>query len=97
MNKKDNLKDNLKGSLSMSKPVSAEEKEKDLERLMGGATNVKQTEEQSGGEKEKTRVTLDLSKPLARKVKTEAANRDQTMKGFIVDLLNRYFEEKSSK
>ena len=50
-----------------------------------------------GGAKEKTRVTLDLSKPLARKVKAEAATRDQTMKGFIVELLNRYFEEKDRK
>lgn len=99
MSKKDELKNSLKGSLST--PLSADDKEKELELLMSGkgsskAPTTAEDDEPTGG-KEKTRVTLDLSKPLARKVKAEAANRDQTMKGFIVELLNRYFDEKSSK
>lgn len=96
MSKKDELKNSLKGSLSA--PLSADDKERELELLMGGnKQKPSKTEEEDTGIREKTRVTLDLSKPLARKVKAEAANRDQTMKGFIVELLNRYFEEKSSK
>lgn len=95
MSKKDDLKDSLKKSFTA--PLSADDKEKELEQLMGGKTKTHQVEEEGGGLKEKTRVTLDLSKPLARKVKAEAATRDQTMKGFIVELLNRYFEEKDRK
>lgn len=89
------MKNSLKNSLTA--PLSAEEKEKELEQLMGGKTGDKQAVENDGANKEKTRVTLDLSKPLARKVKTEAATRDLTMKGFIVELLNRYFDEKDRK
>ena len=95
MNKKDNLKDSLKSSLT--KPVSADEKERDLEQLMSGKPVSKKETEDEGTGKEKLRVTLDLSKPLARKVKAEAANRDLTMKGFIVGLLNKYFDEKEGK
>jgi hypothetical protein len=95
MTKKDELKNSLKGSLS--NPLSTDDKELELERLMGGnAPKTAGAAEEAGG-KEKIRVTLDFSRSLARKVKTEAASRDQTMKGFIVELLNRYFEEKISK
>lgn len=96
MTRKDEQKNALKKSFISNQ--SPDEKEQDLEVLMGkisGKPAAKEEGEEPG--KEKTRVTLDLSKPLARKVKAEAANRDQTMKGFIVELLNRYFDEKSSK
>ena len=96
MTRKDEQKNALKKSFISNQ--SPDEKEQDLEVLMGkisGKPATKEEVEEPG--KEKTRVTLDLSKPLARKVKAEAANRDQTMKGFIVELLNRYFDEKSSK
>lgn len=96
MTRKDEQKNALKKSFISNQ--SPDEKEQDLEALMGkisGKPEAKEeVEEQS---REKTRVTLDLSKSLARKVKAEAANRDQTMKGFIVELLNRYFDEKISK
>ena len=95
MSKREALKDSLKGSLGT--PLSTDDKEKELELLMSGKSGSKVEDDEPTGAKEKTRVTLDLSKPLARKVKAEAANRDQTMKGFIVELLNRYFDEKSSK
>ncbi len=91
MSKKDDLKDSLKKSFSS---LSADDKEKDLEQLMK-PTGKQAVESEPGAEKH--RVTLDLSKPLARKVKAEAANRDLTMKGFIVELLNRYFDEKERK
>ena len=96
MSQKDNMKNSLKSSLSA--PLSAEEKEKELEQLMGGKAGTKQvvTDDESTS-KEKHRITLDLSKQLARKVKAEAATRDLTLKGFIVELLNRYFDEKAQK
>ena len=96
MTRKDEQKNALKKSFLTTQ--SPDEKEQDLETVMGkisGKPTAKEEVEEPG--KEKTRVTLDLSKSLARKVKAEAANRDQTMKGFIVELLNRYFDEKSSR
>lgn len=94
MTNKDQQKDNLKKSFLA--PQSPEEKEKELEALMNKKEAKTQKEEDLPG-KEKHRVTLDLSKQLARKVKTEASQRDMTMKGFIVELLNRYFDEKDRK
>lgn len=97
MTKKDDQKNNLKKSFLA--PQSPDEKEKDLEALMGKVAGGKasKAEEDDQPGKEKHRVTLDLSKQLARKVKAEAAQRDLTMKGFIVELLNRYFDEKDRK
>lgn len=98
MNKKENQKDSLKKSFIT--PLSTEEKEKDLQALMTGKATEATAENQGDDEKpskEKHRVTLDLSKPLAQKVKIEAAKRDLTLKGFIVELLNRYFDEKEKK
>lgn len=95
MTRKDEQKNALKKSFVTNQ--SPDEKEKDLEDLMGKISGKPAAKEEEEPGREKTRVTLDLSKSLARKVKAEAANRDQTMKGFIVELLNRYFDEKSSK
>lgn len=95
MTRKDEQKNALKKSFVTNQ--SPDEKEKDLEDLMGKISGKPKEKEVEEAGREKTRVTLDLSKSLARKVKAEAANRDQTMKGFIVELLNRYFDEKSSK
>ncbi len=95
MNSKDKQKDNLKKSFLTQSP---EEKEKELEALMTKkeVKSRKEEEEDLPG-KEKHRITLDLSKQLARKVKIEASQRDMTLKGFIVELLNRYFDEKDRK
>ena len=95
MTRKDEQKNALKKSFVANQ--SPDEKEKDLEALMGKISGKPKEEEVEEPGKVKTRVTLDLSKPLARKVKAEAANRDQTMKGFIVELLNKYFDEKERK
>ena len=95
MTRKDEQKNALKKSFVTNQ--SPDEKEKDLEDLMGKISGKPKGEEVEEAGKVKPRVTLDLSKPLARKVKAEAANRDQTMKGFIVELLNKYFDEKERK
>lgn len=97
MTSKDKQKDNLKKSF-ITPMQSTEDKEKDLEALLNRNTNpiVKEAEEEITN-KEKHRITLDLSKQLARKVKTEAATRDQTLKAFIVDLINRYFDDKEKR
>lgn len=97
MTKKENQKDSLKRSFIT--PLSTEEKEKDLQALMSKSAEsgeeTAETDDKPG--KEKHRVTLDLSKSLAQKVKVEAAKRDLTLKGFVVELLNRYFDEKERK
>ena len=99
MSKKENQKDSLKRSFIT--PLSTEEKEKDLQTLMNKVVvdtpaAAPAVEDEKTG-KEKHRVTLDLSKSLAQKVKIEAAKRDLTLKGFIVELMNRYFDEKERK
>ncbi len=96
MSKKEDQKNSLKSSFIT--PLSAQEKEKELQNLMNKVSG-KSVEEplDDAFVKEKHRVTLDLSKMLAQKVKIEAASRDLTMKGFIVELLNRYFDEKERK
>lgn len=98
--KKDHLADSLMSSMTtiqtdadtIPKTLSTEEKEKGYKAL------IEKTSEQPGDEadmaREKRRLTLDLSTGLANRVKVEASKRDMTMKGFIVELLNRYFEEK---
>ena len=88
MSKRDDLKNSLKGSLST--PLSADDKEKELELLMSGKSSSKTTttvadDEPTGG-KEKTRVPLDLSKPHARMLNVEVANIDQSIKLFIMEL-----------
>ena len=79
--------------------MSTEEKEKDLQALMGKSVETVEEANEADDKpgKEKHRVTLDLSKSLAQKVKVEAAKRDLTLKGFVVELLNRYFDEKERK
>lgn len=97
MTKKENQKDSLKRSFIT--PLSTEEKEKDLQALMGKSVETVEEANEADDKpgKEKHRVTLDLSKSLAQKVKVEAAKRDLTLKGFVVELLNRYFDEKERK
>ena len=106
MTHKDKQRANLKRSF-ITPTQSTEDKEKDLEALLNrtnppadaSITVLDDTDELENETpmKEKHRVTLDLSKQLARKVKTEAAIRDQTLKSFIVELINRYFDEKEKK
>ena len=106
MTNKDKQRANLKKSF-ITPTQSTEDKEKDLEALLNRTsppvsapiTVPEDTDEMEDETpiKEKHRVTLDLSKQLARKVKTEAAIRDQTLKSFIVELINRYFDDKEKK
>ncbi len=106
MTNKDKQRANLKRSF-ITPAQSTEDKEKDLEALLNRTSppvsapiivrDVTEEVEDETPIKEKHRVTLDLSKQLARKVKTEAAIRDQTLKSFIVELINRYFDDKEKK
>jgi hypothetical protein len=105
MTNKDKQKDSLKKSFITPKQSSAD-KEADLEALLNRSTTAvaptlsRSTEVENDDDTnsvEKHRVTLDLSKQLARKVKVEASQRDQTLKAFIVSLINQYFDEKEKK
>ena len=94
MTKKEEQKGNLLKSITT---LSTDDKEKGLQTLLEKTNKAKEPEQDEVASKEKHRITLDLSKGLARKVKIEAGKRDLTLKGFIVELLNKYFDEKDSK